>query len=212
MTSARTSATWSAPGRKGCTRAAAAVTPVKLKLKTTVAKTSHRRLGMVTKCGLRVRERPREGTRGLWPTAPPPSCRAASAKSAGTMSRSASGALLAWTDLGGLSSSQRIDVLRIAMRLAGYEPRVSSLKAAEHDALVEALLPEGLRPTKKDRQLSLERCVSVMLGGMVPEDKVLTLIVNKVDKHGNQTANAWQVRRRSGCAARGGRSARGQSA
>ena len=110
------------------------------------------------------------------------------------MSRSASGALLAWTDKGGLSSSERVDVLRIAMRLAGYEPRCSSLKAAEHDALVEALLPERLRPTRKDRQLSLERCVSVMLGGMVPEDKVLTLIVNKTDAHGNQTANAWQAR------------------
>lgn len=111
------------------------------------------------------------------------------------MSRSASGALLAWTDQGGLSSSQRLDVVRIALRLAGYEPRVGgALKAGEHDALVEALLPPGLRPTKKDRQLSLERCVSVMLGGCVPEDKVLTRIVNKVDKHGNQTANAWQVR------------------
>lgn len=110
------------------------------------------------------------------------------------MSRSASGALLAWTDKGGLSSSERVDVLRIAMRLAGYEPRCSSLKAAEHDALVEALLPERLRPTRKDRQLSLERCVSVMLGGMVPEDKVLTLIVNKTDAQGNQTANAWQAR------------------
>jgi hypothetical protein len=110
------------------------------------------------------------------------------------MSRSASGALLAWTDKGGLTSSERVDVLRIAMRLAGYEPRCSSLKAAEHDALVEALLPERLRPTRKDRQLSLERCVSVMLGGMVPEDKVLTLLVNKTDARGNQTANAWQAR------------------
>ena len=110
------------------------------------------------------------------------------------MSRSASGALLAWTDMGGLSSSQRMDVVRIAMRLAGYEPRVPGvLKAPVHDALLEALLPEALRPGKRDRQLSLERCVSVMLGGIVPEDKVLTLLVNKVDAQGKMSANSWQV-------------------
>jgi len=96
--------------------------------------------------------------------------------------------------MGGLSSSQRMDVVRIAMRLAGYEPRVGALKGPAHDALLEALLPPELRPGKRDRQLSLERCVSVMLGGIVPEDKVLTLLVNKVDSSGRPTANAWQVR------------------
>ena len=45
MTRASTRATWSAPGRKGCTSAAAAVTPVREKLKMTVATASHRRLG-----------------------------------------------------------------------------------------------------------------------------------------------------------------------
>lgn len=116
------------------------------------------------------------------------------------MSRSASGALLVWTDNGGLSSSQRVDLVRIAMRLAGYEPRVGPLKGSEHDALIEALLPERLRPGKPERKLSLERCVSVMLGGMVPEDKILTLLVNKKDSDGNATANCWQARVR--CAGR----------
>jgi hypothetical protein len=45
MTRASTRATWSAPGRKGCTSAAAAVTPVREKLKMTVATASQRRLG-----------------------------------------------------------------------------------------------------------------------------------------------------------------------
>jgi len=112
------------------------------------------------------------------------------------MSRSASGALLAWTDMGGLTSSQRVDFLRIALRLAGFTPRVTAdkLKAPEYNALVEALLPEALRPSKRDRALSLERCVSVMLGGGVPEDKVLTLLVNKTSAEGVYTANSWQAR------------------
>ena len=113
------------------------------------------------------------------------------------MSRSASGALLAWTDKGGLSGSEKADMVRIALRLAGYEPRLAAgakLSGGGHAALMEALLPEELRPGKRDCRLSLERCVSVMLGGGVPEDRVLTAVVNKTNAAGKFTQNAWQVR------------------
>ena len=113
------------------------------------------------------------------------------------MSRSASGALLAWTDKGGLSGSEKADMVRIALRLAGYEPRLAAgakLSGGGHAALMEALLPEELRPGKRDCRLSLERCVSVMLGGGVPEDRVLTAVVNKTNAAGVLTQNAWQVR------------------
>ena len=120
------------------------------------------------------------------------------------MSRSASGAILMWTQKG-LTSSERVDVVRIALRLAGFEPRVGALKGASYDALLEALLPPQLRPTRKDRQTSLERCVSVMLGGIVPEDKILTLLVNKVDANGKPTANSWQARASAGRRASTGR-------
>jgi hypothetical protein len=122
------------------------------------------------------------------------------------MSRSASGALLAWTDKGGLSSSEKMDLLRIALRLAGFVPRLASgvkVTGANYTALLEALLPEGQRPGKRDMRLSLERCVSVMLGGVVPEDKVLTLLVNKKNAAGVFTQNCWQARAQRGllCAA-----------
>lgn len=124
---------------------------------------------------------------------------------------------------GGLTSAQKQDLLRIAMRLAGraqaqprchpltpppprrprsHEPCVrSNLRAGDSAALLDALLPEALRPGKKDRALSLERCVSVMLGGVVPQDKV-ALLVNKRDADGRLTQNAWQAR--AGAGAGGG--------
>jgi hypothetical protein len=113
------------------------------------------------------------------------------------MSRSASGALLAWTDKGGVTSSEKVDMVRIALRLAGFEPRAGTkLTGAAWTTVVEALLPEAQRPSKRDRSLSLARCVSVMLGGVVPEDKVLTLVVNKTDADGKYTQNSWQARAR----------------
>lgn len=125
------------------------------------------------------------------------------------MSRSASGALLAWTDKGGLTGPEKMDMLRIALRLAGYEPRApAKLVPGGHAALMEALLPEALRPGKRDCRLSLERCVSVMLGGGVPEDRVLSVVVNKTNAAGSLTQNAWQVRSARAIRRRGPRLAR----
>jgi hypothetical protein len=96
--------------------------------------------------------------------------------------------------------------VRIALRLAGYEPRLAAgakLSGGGHAALMEALLPEELRPGKRDCRLSLERCVSVMLGGGVPEDRVLTAVVNKTNAAGVLTQNAWQVRLLRACSGGG---------
>ena len=119
------------------------------------------------------------------------------------MSRSASGALLAWTDKGGLTSAERLDLVRIALRVAGFAPRLSAkLSGPQYTELLEALLPEAQRPSKRDRALSLARCVSVVLGGGVPEDAVLTAVVNKTDAAGRITQNAWQARARRAAGAR----------
>ena len=222
MTSAKTSAMSSssaAPGKCGLSSAAAAFTPVSAKLNTSVASASYSSDG-----GAIPRARyapgsaagsPGSASRDVQKTqAAPPVGALLAIRARGllpapaAMSRSASGALLAWTDKGGLSGSEKADMVRIALRLAGYEPRLAAgakLSGGGHAALMEALLPEALRPGKRDCRLSLERCVSVMLGGGVPEDRILTAVVNKTNAAGVLTQNAWQAR---GCARRAAAGAR----